>query len=190
MKELPRPIFDHVAGAFNCEDIAMSFMISSLTDGRPPLLANFWAIESMIKLYVPKKISGTKNHKALRDECVDSFARQLNLKDRLYAAPILRRNDTMFDCGDTQYDDATSYLRMKSLWKTESTPRQMEHSKQVSQWHKHGIKEMRHIIAAMKNVASAEAKRAGLLEHTDEWQATYGAKNEVNTPRVGVATIG
>jgi hypothetical protein len=107
---------------------------------------------------------------------VDSFAQQLNLKDRLYAAPILRRNDTMFYCGDKHYDDATNNLRIETDWKQEPTPRQMEHSKQITQWRKHGIKEMRHIIAAMKNAASAKAKLAGLLEHTDERKATNEAK--------------
>jgi Glycosyl transferase family 64 domain len=176
MKELPRPIFDHVAEAFNCEDIAMSFMVSSLTDGRPPLLASFWAIESMIKLFVPKKISGTKNHKAIRDECVDSFAQQLNLKDRLYTAPILHRNDTMFYCGDKHYYNTTTNLPTEINWEKEATPRQRKHMKQISQWRRHGIKEMRQVIASMKNIASAKAKLAGLLEHTDEWKATYGRK--------------
>ena len=45
IKELPLTILDRVAANFNCEDVAMSFLISSLTNGRPSLLADTWAIK-------------------------------------------------------------------------------------------------------------------------------------------------
>ena len=180
MKQLPRPILDHVAESFNCEDIAMSFMISSLTDGRPPLLANFWAMETMVKLYVPKKISGTKNHKALRDACVDSFAHQLDLKGRLYAAPILHRNETMFYCGDSHYNnhDTSTDRQIIDMDQNQGSfsKRQLEHNQQINQWRKHDNSGIRQIIAAMKREASVKAQLAGLLEHTDEWKAKHEMK--------------
>ena len=55
---LPREIFNFVSQNLNCEDVAMSFLVSSLTNGKPPLLADQWAVKSMIKLYSSKTISG------------------------------------------------------------------------------------------------------------------------------------
>lgn len=80
MTLLPKTIIDFVAEKLNCEDIAMSFFVSSVTKGQLPLLADLWAMQSMIKLASPLKISDTNNHKAIRDLCVDSFAEILGLK--------------------------------------------------------------------------------------------------------------
>ena len=80
MKYLPRPIFDTVAAELNCEDIAMSFMVSSLTGGQSPRIADFWIRKSMVKLYSVSGISGTSSHKKVRDECVDRFSTILGLK--------------------------------------------------------------------------------------------------------------
>ena len=182
MTQLPRPIFDHVAESFNCEDIAMSFFISSLTDGRPPLLAQFWAIESMVKLYSAKKISGTKDHKSLRDGCVESFAQQLNLKDRLYRAPVIYRNDTMFHSGDKHYDDTFKYFQNQQKDASAATTvddskpkRQVVFEAKVEEWkHKQGKKSMSKVVGEMKEKAAAEAMVAGLIEDTEAWKKKYG----------------
>lgn len=103
MNALPASILDNIAEHFNCEDIAMSFMISSLTEGKPSLLADLWAIKSMVKLYVEEKISGGKSHKSLRDECVNNFAEMLGLKDgpnRLRIQPYRHEEGSLFECGD------------------------------------------------------------------------------------------
>ena len=188
MTDLPRPILDHVAEHFNCEDIAMSFFISSLTDGKPPLLAHFWAIESMVKLYSPKKISGSKHHKDLRDGCVESFAQQLNLKDRLQAAPVLHRNDTMFYCGDQHYPSDNNMLPSSSssasnlrgdkslLDNTRMPQRLIEHANTIQQWRLLSRKEMLHRLDKMKAETSAKAKQAGLIEHTKAWEKKYQTK--------------
>ena len=170
MTDLPRPIFDHVAKSFNCEDIAMSFFVSSLTFGKPPLLAHFWAIETMVKLYSPKKISGTKDHKQLRDACVESFAQQLHLKDRLYFAPVLHRNDTMFYCGDDKHDDM---VLENDTTKDLVVPRQLEHFRKVDQWRQKENKEFSQVIIHMKEKTAAKAKLAGLIEHTEAWKKKY-----------------
>ena len=44
VKVLPRRIYHYVDRNFNCEDISMSFFVSALTGGRPPLLADHWAM--------------------------------------------------------------------------------------------------------------------------------------------------
>jgi Glycosyl transferase family 64 domain len=179
MQDLPRPIFDHVAESFNCEDIAMSFFISSHTSGLPPLLANFWAIESMVKLYSPKRISGSKQHKSLRDDCVESFAHQLHLKDRLMTAPILYRNQTFFYCGDHHRSPDNkllgsfpNYLRGDN----NMCQRQKDHFQKINQWRTMDKKGMMEIVTEMKMNVSAKAKVAGLIEQTKEWEAKFQTK--------------
>ena len=185
MTDLPRPIFDHVGEHFNCEDIAMSFFISSFTEGLPPLLAHFWAIESMVKLYSPKKISGSKEHKNLRDACVESFAQQLNLKDRLRMAPILHRNDTMFYCGDEHYyledssDNNNNNLRGDNAPIEEEVPmpeRWTRHTDMVNQWRRLDRKDLLRELAKMKEKTVVKPKLAGLIEHSSEWEEKYSVK--------------
>jgi hypothetical protein len=74
-------IFNLVEEQMNCEDIAMSFFVSSKTQGRLPLLADLWAMEAMVKLKSSQKISASSNHKAIRDSCVDSLSELLRLKN-------------------------------------------------------------------------------------------------------------
>jgi len=76
----PRPMYDAVSHNFNCEDIAMSFFVSALTNGKPPLLADRFAVDNMVKLYSEETISGGYDHKAKRDVCVNDFAELLHLK--------------------------------------------------------------------------------------------------------------
>ena len=82
MEYAPTRIIKTVGDHFNCEDIAMSFFVSALTNGNVPLLADFWAsMPSMVKLDSEHAISETDNHKIIRDECVDNFSFLLGLKD-------------------------------------------------------------------------------------------------------------
>jgi len=82
MEYAPTRIIKTVGDHFNCEDIAMSFFVSALTNGNVPLLADFWAsMPSMVKLDSEHAISETDNHKIIRDECVDKFGFLLGLKD-------------------------------------------------------------------------------------------------------------
>jgi len=99
MTNLPRPIFTRVAENFNCEDIAMSFWISRMTGGSPPLLTDTWSMKSMVKLYSPETISGTRDHKKLRDACVNDFAEQLGLKGMLQKGTIRHDKTPLFECG-------------------------------------------------------------------------------------------
>ncbi|KAL7528023.1 hypothetical protein ACHAWF_002410, partial [Thalassiosira exigua] len=78
---LPRSAYTYVARTLECEDIAMSFLVSSLTDGKPPLLADHWAVNSIVELYSEKRISNGSRHKSARDKCVDDFATELGLKE-------------------------------------------------------------------------------------------------------------
>ena len=77
----------------------MSLWMSYLTGGRPPLLADDWAIRTLVKLPSAKTIHGTKGHKQLRNGCVDSFAQQLGLKGVLQKATIKHEEAPYFECG-------------------------------------------------------------------------------------------
>jgi glucuronyl/N-acetylglucosaminyl transferase EXT2 len=80
MTHLPKNVLNFVETNFNCEDIAMSYFVSHATHGKPPLLPDNWAIESMIKLHTGVGIStGDKDHKHKRHYCVTEFAKQMNL---------------------------------------------------------------------------------------------------------------
>ena len=81
ISHLPRSMLGRVADTFECEDIALSLFVTALTGGRPPLLADFWAARTQVKLYSPATISGSKGHKATRDGCVQDFLGELGLRD-------------------------------------------------------------------------------------------------------------
>lgn len=114
MNDMPSIIRTTVDQNFNCEDLAMSLLISACQFPQPkvPLLAQMWAVKSQIKLYVAQKISGTKNHKQIRDDCVQHFSQVLHLQgdDKADAVPGRRHGPlfhtvplylgTFFDYGD------------------------------------------------------------------------------------------
>lgn len=167
IKELPPSILDPVAKNFNCEDVAMSFLISSLTDGKPPLLADTWAIKSMIKLYVPDKISGTHDHKHLRDISVDAFAQTLGLKDpegsrRLRAATLYHKKSSLFDCGDVPHH---------ILERNPKSDRQIALETMIREWKDHG--DVPNKIKKLMSGPAIHAFRAGLIENSDPWKERF-----------------
>lgn len=193
MSHLPPPVFDRVADELNCEDIAMSFFVSALTGGRPPLLADYWAAQSQIKLYVPKGgISNTKDHKALRDRCVDDFMTALGVRpggsdDRrgkggggpptgataLGSHELWHRKNALFGWGAEP--DPDPFAVQEGM-----IPRHRALVEALSEWGgdgSDGEKEaaMR-AVQKMKSVASAEAVAKGLIEKTKEWNERWGQK--------------
>lgn len=175
MTDLPKSIFQRIHDNFNCEDIAMSFFISTYTNGRPPLLADFWAMESMVKLYSEKRISGNKGHKSFRDSCVNDFATILGLKDKLQSAPVIYRNHTMFHAGD-RYDENKNLQQQHQTSMTKKGTRQASFIKKIQQWHKLSNKEMMKKIAKMKDDISVEAMKVGLIEKTIPWKKRFNIK--------------
>jgi glucuronyl/N-acetylglucosaminyl transferase EXT2 len=166
MTELPPTIFQTVAKNFNCEDIAMSLFVSSLSNAKPPLLADFWAIKSMVKLYSPDKISGSRDHKALRDECVDSFAELLGLKETFHTTQLVHDKHAMFECGS---DDAAT---------SEATvDRQVALRDKVNGWKSTSSKNVQKQVGKMKTAIMKEAFSMGLLEHTEPWTARWKKKD-------------
>ena len=145
----------------------MSFLISSMTNGKPSLLADYWSINSMIKLYVQKKISGTKNHKSLRDQCVDSFADLLGLKDgpkRLQMAPFVHKKNRLFDCGAEP--DRLDVPHQKPT-------RQVELESKIKLWRSGNTKEMQKDMKYFKIKAAHGAYEQGLIEKTSIWEQRF-----------------
>jgi glucuronyl/N-acetylglucosaminyl transferase EXT2 len=113
---MPAVIRETVATNMNCEDIAMSFWVSSQTDGRAPLLADFWAIKTQLKLNSANAISSTKNHKAARDACVESFANVLQLKSRLSLTHYIHQDNDysgLYECGASGHKPARETVPSK-----------------------------------------------------------------------------
>jgi len=169
MNELPLSMLDSIATNFNCEDIAMSFLISSLTDGKPSLLADTWAMKSMIKLYVEKKISGGSDHKHLRDVCIDTFADMLGMKDsasprRLKSAKLYHHKGSFFDCGDSITE---------KVERSPTSERQVQLQQMLEEWRQgsnaHAQKEVQRLMSG----AARDAFKHGLIENSDPWKERF-----------------
>jgi hypothetical protein len=165
MKRLPKAILDTVAEHFNCEDIAMSFMISSMTQGLPSLLADTWAMNMQMKLHVDDKISGGKDHKKLRDQCVDTFAQLLSLKGetgqsgRLQKSKIIHSKHPFFECGAT-VDEQVNDNHITSQ-------REIKHYDMVNNWKTMGQDKLREEFGIMMREAGRDANERGLLGSTN-----------------------
>lgn len=168
MTSLPRPIFHHVQEVFNCEDIAMSFWISKLTHGEPPLLADTWAIKSMVKLYSPERISGTHDHKKLRDACVDSFAQTLDLKDRLKKASIVHTNTPFFEAGAPSSDNNNA---SPANWRV--VDRHEALMKLVHHWKHMPPTDAVQEVLKLRSHTAGRAFVSGLMEDTTPWKKRW-----------------
>lgn len=165
---LPRPIYTYVAQNLECEDVAMSFLISSLTGGRPPLLADYWAVKSMVKLYSESKISGGKDHKATRDACVNDFATMLGLKEEgdwpLQTGKLLHSGEKRFFGYGVETEEWTtiedpSSERLLDVVEYMRELRTSMSNDQRMAW-----------LMKQKSTAQAEAQSVGMIEGTQEWK--------------------
>lgn len=169
MSNLPKNILDMVENYFNCEDIAMTLMISSQTQGQPPLLADLWAMNSMIKLDVKAGISSGSSHKKNRDNCVDKFSSLLGLKDdeegnvesttkqRLKTAQWIHNNPTWgYECGAKE-DEKKIISYTKSL-------REIDLEQTIERLRSgNNKKDLQHYILTLISKAGHEAKARGLI---------------------------
>jgi hypothetical protein len=169
MSNLPKMILDTVENYFNCEDIAMTLMISSQTQGQPPLLADLWAMNSMIKLDVKVGISGGSSHKKNRDNCVNNFASLLGLKDdnegnnvesttsrRLKTAQWIHNNPTWgYECGAKE-DEKKIISYTKSL-------REIDLEQTIERLRSGNKKDLQHYLITLISKAGNEAKARGLI---------------------------
>jgi len=189
---IPNRILDMVNEYKNCEDIAMSFMISSLTCGNPPLMPQRWAVETMLKLYTKSgAISSGKNHKIHRDECVDKFADLLNLKESPKPNSGLLRgkeNEVLNPCLDTPRLHLAPLSYSGNVFKYGAQPEDWE--KEIANEKKEELKTTRKQILLdtikkwddtsygtammrMKAETQHEALEKGLIAHTKQWRERW-----------------
>jgi len=169
---LPREIFNFVSQNLNCEDVAMSFLVSSLTNGKPPLLADQWAVKSMIKLYSSKTISGGgKVHKLTRDACVDTFAERLGIKENgewPLQTDTLVHSHSYFGYGAEPenwrtFDKMTfETSRLQDVIEVMQTLQSATTTQQMA-W-----------LMQQKKDTMSEAKTVGMVAKTDEWKKRWG----------------
>mmetsp|Transcript_47566 Transcript_47566/g.54942 ORF Transcript_47566/g.54942 Transcript_47566/m.54942 type:complete len:473 (+) Transcript_47566:30-1448(+) len=158
MNNLPNIILDTVATNFNCEDIAMTLMISSQTQGQPPLLADLWAMNSMIKLDVETGISGSNTHKKFRDNCTDSFAFLLKMKttNRLKKAQWVHKTSSWgYDCGANE-DEKKNISYIKSI-------REMDLEQKLEKLRSGKKKDLQEFLIKLISKTGKEAKVKGLI---------------------------
>jgi len=172
---LPRPIYAYVAANLECEDVAMSFLVSSLTNGKPPLLADYWAVKSMVKLYSESKISGGRDHKSTRDACVNDFAGMLGLREDgdapLQLGKLLHGGGAdrqFFGYGAeaeewTDVDDPAS-ARLLGVVGELRDLRTSSSKEERMGW-----------LMRQKATVQAEAQGAGMIEGTREWKERWAA---------------
>lgn len=172
---LPQSVRDTVAEHFNCEDIAMSLWISARTGNRPPLLADFWAVKSQIKIYVPTKISGGHNHKGLRDDCMNEFADLLGLKrhNPHPLAPATLRHETLFDYGAPAHD----WNRANS--DAALSPALRESRSVIERWKAFDDShDIIHELGMLRERASQQILEHGLLEKSQQWKDRFHPADE------------
>ena len=173
---LPRSMYAYIAQHFECEDIAMSFFVSSLTGGRPPLITDYWAVKSMVKLYSESKISGGKDHKKARDKCVNDFAEMLGVKgsgvvDGVQVQPLqtdkIRHKDNFFEYGAEPEDWSDIDPQTVKSPHLQQVIETLQHIKTLS-----GKERLAWLSERMSDTRM-EAKQAGMIEKTEEWKKRW-----------------
>jgi len=171
---LPRPIYSYVAANLECEDVAMSFLVSSLTDGKPPLLADYWAVKSMVKLYSESKISGGRDHKSTRDACVNDFAEMLGLRED--GDVPLQLGKLLHGGSDKQFFGYGAEAEEWTAIDDPASERLLGVVRELRELRTSSSKEERMgWLMRQKATAQAEAQGAGMIEGTREWKERWAA---------------
>ena len=171
MSVLPKTILDTITNTLNCEDIAMTLLVSSATNGKPPLLVNAWARKTLIKLFQMNAISGgddvarQEEHRRLRDSCVDTFAAMLDLKE---GASQLKKERFLVQHLKNEYYDSAPFSDEDQVPIESFVERER---RLVKQWNKSASK--RASIKEWVQEASADAKGKGLITKTEEWERRW-----------------
>lgn len=182
----PKRILETIDEKFNCEDIGMSFFVSALTHGNVPLLADQWACMSMmVKLYSESAISGRKDHKIIRDSCVDKFGFLLGLKDGyallegdkgrenwgyLKAEEVMHGRGSFFGIGADIDQKRKPYQVQENF-----TSSRKEHVMKILQW----VRDAKSLGPKLpfenkKKILIDKMRMVGFLENTPEWELKFG----------------
>lgn len=166
--QLPRSMYNAVVDSNNCEDIAMTLFVSSLTGGKPPLLADYWATQARMKLYSPHAPRRTEK-RATRHACVDTFITELQLRNRdgkMYDAELYRG---LLTFGDKVEEDKGKYYLpgMKGV-----DDREIAIRKKVAKWTRKNFKDK---LGYMKKTFKGRMIKTGLVHGSKEWNNRFEA---------------
>lgn len=197
MTHMPARIRQRVLDVKNCEDIAMSLWVSSMAaeltnhadqesstlSPEPPLLADYWAMKVLVKLYSPDTISGTSNHKKVRDDCLNDFAAELDLKKRNF-----RASEWLHHSNDTAARNDISYfqcgLRLPKPHRPPShvSQRMLALEQQTKTWEasRHLLKQVMFDMAAQ---VGKSAFLQGLIQNTQPWAERFRDSMQGQTKR-------
>jgi hypothetical protein len=162
-EEIPPEFLLMVADHMNCEDILLSFWVSHLTEDQPPLLADYWAMKSQIKLWSPQTISGTSGHKRIRDVCVDTFRRGFALDHMVKATWVHHERGTRaLDVWQAGMPAELSFAESQSSIKAA-----------LNRWKEGVVSDMGPELLKLIQDTANYPYEAGLIEGTPPWQAKF-----------------
>ena len=159
----------------------MSFLVSTLTEGKPPLLSDAWA-DTYIQLYTRNNISWKGEHLAARSICVKEFAEYLRLRDskgeiskksgvdvQPLKSGILMHN-SFFKCGD----DPENWSSIDPLSFHAS---RLQHLVKELQWRESlggqdAVKNSEWVVE-MRTKMESKARNSGLVKGTPEWKLRW-----------------
>jgi len=168
---IPSKIFDFVAKEFNCEDIAMSFFVSSLNEGQVPLLAERWAQQCMAKMESDHKISATDTHTVKRHQCVQVFAEELG---------IHKISRHLFPGGTTKDLFDQNLLLSESSTKNGMIEREIKLREMLSDWTNEKFKQK--CLELIRDTVS-EAYERGLISQSIPWSKRLGLEISAKTKK-------
>lgn len=166
--DMPAKIRETVDEHLNCEDIALSMWVSAHSkspDTSVPLLADYWAIKSQVKLYSPETISGSNGHKRIRDDCVNDFADLLRIKEKFKPATFVHHSGGKhFECG-----------AKASNWNaiTFESVRIQQGQRTLDMWKSNGQQRLHDEFTRLSGEVAIPAYKRGLIKGTEPWEKRF-----------------
>ena len=145
----------------------MSFFVSSLMNGKPPLLAPYWAGKSQVKLFHKSAISDVSGHMDTRNTCVDMFAEILEVKDggmhKLITSPLFHNEHARSHYGA---------LANNKRWpEGKVLPREEALKQMLTDWTSSKNASFKFTEMVLKS--QEQAQKAGLVPKTTEWRQQF-----------------
>uniref|UniRef100_A0A7S1BQV8 Glycosyl transferase 64 domain-containing protein n=1 Tax=Corethron hystrix TaxID=216773 RepID=A0A7S1BQV8_9STRA len=169
---LPRSMYDAIVDSKKCEGIAMSLFVSSLTGGRPPLLADYWATQSKVVLYSPNG-SRSDTRKVTLHACVDTFVTELELRYKHMKIRDAHLFHGIFSFGSKLKED----MEEGDYTIPDMNEKEKNIRKKVSHWNSDNFKDK---VGGLKKNLKAFMTKRGLVKDTDPWKKKYGFSKKLS----------
>jgi hypothetical protein len=167
-KYAPERIQQMVAKEHNCEDIAMSFFVSYMSNYKLPLLADRWARSSSVKLVTGAKISTGIGHSRKRNNCTALFLNELDgLSENIHPHTLIHKKRNLFEDGVFEEE---AMRDNKGGGASSISERESQLRQDVSTWKTKNYKKKR---SDMIRRTSAEAYERGLVGGTIPWSKRF-----------------